>query len=40
MPLNKQGKKLKKIFIGEYGKKKGTKIFFAYENKSKRRLKI
>jgi alanine dehydrogenase len=27
--------KLKKIFEKEYGKKKGDKIFYAYENKLK-----
>jgi len=35
MPLKKKGKKLKKIFEEEYGKKKGDKIFYAYENKNK-----
>lgn len=35
MPLNKQGKKLKEIFKKEYGKKKGERIFFAYERKHK-----
>lgn len=27
--------KLKKIFQAEYGKKKGERIFYAYENKLK-----
>ena len=35
MPLKKKGKKLKKIFEEEYGKKKGDNIFYAYENKHK-----
>lgn len=36
MPLTKKGKKLKGIFIKEYGKKKGTSIFYAYENKHRK----
>ncbi len=35
MPLTKKGKKLKKIFIGEYGSKKGTRVFYGYEHKHK-----
>lgn len=35
MPLTKKGKKLKGIFIKEYGKKKGTSIFYAWEHKQK-----
>lgn len=35
MPLTKKGKKLKKVFEKEYGKKKGDKVFYAYENKHK-----
>ena len=35
MPLTKKGKKLKRIFKKEYGKKKGEKIFYAYEKKHK-----
>lgn len=34
MPL-----KLKKKFIAEYGKKKGEKIFYAWENKMKAKRK-
>lgn len=33
MPLSKKGKKLKGKFIKEYGKKKGTNLFYAYEKK-------
>jgi len=35
MPLSKKGKKLKSIFKKEYGKKKGERIFYAYERKHK-----
>jgi hypothetical protein len=35
MPLTRQGKKLKRIFISEYGKKKGTRIFYALEHRHK-----
>ena len=35
MPLTEKGKKLKKIFEKEYGKKKGERIFYAYEKKHK-----
>lgn len=35
MPLNKKGKEIKKIFEKEYGRKKGDRIFYAYENKHK-----
>ena len=31
--LTKKGRKLKGIFEKEYGKKRGDKIFYAYENK-------
>lgn len=34
-PLNKKGKKIKKAFEKEYGKKKGEKVFYATENKGK-----
>lgn len=37
MPLSKTGKKIKKNFIEEYGKEKGEKIFYAWENKTKRK---
>jgi len=32
MPLNKKGKKVKKAFEKEYGKKKGDSIFYASIN--------
>lgn len=35
MPLSTKGEKLKKIFEKEYGKKKGDRIFYAYEHKHK-----
>jgi hypothetical protein len=35
MPLTKKGKKVKKSFEKEYGKKKGEHIFYATENKKK-----
>ena len=31
--------KLKKIYEKEYGKKKGDQIFYAWENKHKKKLK-
>jgi len=34
-PLTKKGKKLKGIFMKNYGTKKGTKVFYAFENKHK-----
>lgn len=37
MPLSKTGKELKMKFKKEYGKKKGEKIFYAWENKTKRK---
>lgn len=33
MPLTKKGHKIKRVFMNEYGKKKGTRIFYAFENK-------
>lgn len=33
MPLSKLGKKIKKVLIGEYGKKKGTRVFYSMEHK-------
>jgi len=33
MVLTKKGKKIKKNFQKEYGRKKGTSIFYAYERK-------
>lgn len=35
MPLTKVGKKVKKAMKKEYGEKKGTQVFYAYENKNK-----
>lgn len=33
MPLTKKGEKIKKELVKEYGKKKGTSILYAMENK-------
>jgi hypothetical protein len=33
MPLTKTGLKIKRNFLKEYGKKKGTSFFYAFENK-------
>lgn len=33
--LTKKGRKLKGILEKEYGKKRGDKIYYAYENKHK-----
>lgn len=33
MPLTKKGKKIKKAFEKEYGKKRGDSIFYASQNK-------
>src|SRR5210317_2079493 len=35
MPLTAKGKKLKKKFKEQYGKKKGEKVFYAMENSGK-----
>lgn len=35
MPLTKLGRKIEKSFKKEYGKKKGEKVFYAWENKNK-----
>ena len=35
MPLTKKGKKVKKAFEEEYGKKEGDTIFYKTENKRK-----
>jgi len=35
MPLTKKGSEIKKIFQKEYGKKKGIRIFYSWENKNK-----
>lgn len=35
MPLNKKGKEILKEFEHEYGKEKGDRIFYAWENKHK-----
>jgi hypothetical protein len=36
MPLSFKGHKIKKQMEQEYGKEKGTRIFYAWENKQKR----
>lgn len=33
MPLNAKGKKIKTAMQQQYGKKKGTSVFYAAENK-------
>jgi hypothetical protein len=33
MPLTKKGKKIKRAMQKEYGKEKGTAVFYASENK-------
>lgn len=33
MPLTKKGTKIKGMFLKEYGKKRGTKIFYAWEHR-------
>ncbi|MFH0897486.1 MAG: hypothetical protein V1850_05520 [Candidatus Bathyarchaeota archaeon] len=33
MPLTKKGTKIKKAMVKEYGKKKGTSVFYASQNK-------
>ena len=33
MPLNKKGRKIKRKMTKTYGKKKGTKVFYASQNK-------
>lgn len=33
MPLTEKGKKIKKAMEKEYGKEKGTKVFYASQNK-------
>ena len=35
MPLTKKGKKIKKSMTKTYGKKKGTKVFYASKHKRK-----
>ena len=35
MPLTAKGKKLKKKFKEQYGKKKGQSVFYAMENSGK-----
>ena len=39
MPLTKVGKKVKKAMKKEYGKRKGTDVFYGYENKNSGRCK-
>ena len=33
MPLTKKGRKIKKAMVKEYGKKKGSQVFYASANK-------
>jgi len=33
MPLTKKGKKIKRAMKKEYGKEKGTRVFYASQNK-------
>lgn len=33
MPLTKKGKKIKRAMAKQYGKKKGTRVFYASANK-------
>ena len=35
MPLTEKGRKIKAAMIKEYGEKKGTQVFYAWENKHK-----
>ncbi len=37
MPLTLKGRKMKRAMEREYGKKKGTQVFYATENKRKGR---
>ena len=38
MPLTEAGKKTKAAMIKQYGKKKGTQVYYAYENKHKSKM--
>ncbi len=33
MPLTKKGKKIKAAMVKQYGKEKGSKVFYASQNK-------
>ena len=37
MPLSRRGRKLKRKLESEYGKKKGEQVFYAMENKEKKK---
>jgi len=37
LPLTKTGKKIKRKMVKRYGKKKGLRIFYATENKHRRK---
>lgn len=37
MPLSKTGRKVKRAFVKEYGRKRGNRYFYAYEHKMKKR---
>lgn len=39
MPLSKLGKKIKRVMIRHYGKKKGTQVFYAMEHSHPKWLK-
>lgn len=40
MPLTKKGKKILKAMRGHYGKKKGKKVFYAWANKNRGRIRV
>jgi hypothetical protein len=35
MPLTKKGRKIKRAMMKHYGKKKGTRVFYASQNKGR-----
>lgn len=37
MPLTKKGQKIKRNMVKEYGKEKGERIFYSWENKNKQK---
>jgi hypothetical protein len=37
MPLTRRGRKMKRAMVKTYGRKKGTRVFYATENKRKGR---
>jgi hypothetical protein len=38
MPLSRKGRKIKRAMEKEYGEKKGKRVFYAFENKHKRKV--